>query len=128
MTSCARGLAKIEVIIQERFPSGQKIAKHRVVFFAVRLDHQSDNGVSTSSNFGVDSVQLSAKVVAINGVLGTRVNMELDCFMLTGDSWDFNHGSDTSVGATALDTSACELENDVLERTLSVLSDDNNDR
>jgi hypothetical protein len=119
-------VAKIEVAIQKRLPSSQKVAKFRVFFFTVRLDHHSDDGISISSNFGVDSVQFSTKMVAIDGVLGTRVNVELECFVFTGDSWDFNLGSDTSVGVITLDTSVCELESDVLECTFSVLKNKNN--
>jgi hypothetical protein len=89
------------------------------------LDHHSDDSVSISSNFGVDSVQFSARMDAIHDVLGTQVSMELECFIFTVDSWDFNLGSDTSVGVITLDTSACELESDVVECTFSVLTKKN---
>jgi hypothetical protein len=124
--SSRRGnLAKIEVVIQKSLPSVQKMANIFDCFFAVRLDHHTDDGKSISSNFGVDNVHFSTKLVAIDGVLGTRVNMELNCFIFTVDSRDFNLGSDASVGVISLDTSACKLESDVSECTISVLTKKN---
>jgi hypothetical protein len=111
------GRACVEGGALDSFPFVKKIREQGDSRRTGGLQEEAEDGEAVSSKFLVDKVQIGSKVLSIEGMIGTRVDVKLKCLPGKDLSWDLHDRGLASIvsNVVSLDGMGKELEGHVVK-------------